>query len=100
VLACRSRVWHSRGASLSSVSPQATYYRVRNYLLLERLLHGHGVVRSILTNPRFAQDCVQRSFASPRLVHAQSRAVLLGLLHARRGRTGRFDLVAPSSPNE
>lgn len=45
--ACRARVWHSVGSSLSNFSAQARYYYIRNWLLFRRW-SGRGGLGSLL----------------------------------------------------
>ncbi len=88
VLACGSRIWHAQGGSLALRSPEATYYRVRNQLLLERRLYGRGAASTLAYRPRLALDYLARALNMRPAPGAQARAVFRGILDGRSGRTG------------
>jgi GT2 family glycosyltransferase/glycosyltransferase involved in cell wall biosynthesis len=88
VLACASRIWHAQGGSLALRAPEATYYRVRNQLRLERRLYGRGVASTLVYRPRLALDFLTRALDRYPAPGAQARAVFQGILDGHLGRTG------------
>lgn len=90
--ACRARVWHSVGGTLSNFSAQARYYYIRNWLLF-RLWCGRGGLLSLL-----ARDPVlatARIFGILWLLKGRWRVALAGTagaVDAMRGRHGKRDL--------
>lgn len=89
VLACRSRVWHAGGATLSSESPQALYYFMRNRLLFGRAVWGDSPGMTLLNEPGrlwWLANNLGHWLARGRFHYAT--AVLMGLVDGVRGRTG------------
>ncbi|MDX6424534.1 MAG: hypothetical protein QOI67_2005 [Gaiellaceae bacterium] len=91
-LACRSRVVHQHGGTLSHLTPQSMYYLHRNQLLFRKKIYGEGVARGLST------DLLRRlrALGAPRyLLRGEFRvtsAQALGIIDAARGRTGQRDL--------
>jgi GT2 family glycosyltransferase len=93
--ACTSRIWHAVGASLSTRSPQALYYHVRNRQLVRRKLWYDRPGETLLREPEFTRwlaENVLRSFLRGRWT--LTRALLTGLVDGLRGRGGMRN-VAP-----
>lgn len=93
MLACNSHIWHARGSSLHSQSPQAVYYQVRNLLLMRRKLFGHGILKTALRHPRFSLRTVGTVVQGARGDWAMPLAVLHGIADAIRLRSGKRDLA-------
>jgi len=93
VLACGSHIWHAGGATLSSESPQALYYYMRNRLLYGRAVWRDGPGMTLLHEPGrlwWIANNLGRWLARGRFNYAA--AVLLGLVDGVRGRTGQRSL--------
>jgi GT2 family glycosyltransferase len=92
--ACRSRVEHTHGGTLSHLTPQSMYYLHRNHFLFRKKLFGEGVARALSTNSLRRL----RILAAPRyLISGDFRvtaAHALAVIDAARGRTGPRDLGA------
>lgn len=91
ILACRSLVPHARGASLDNRSPQASYYYLRNHLLLRRKLWGEPVWRVVAGDPL----SVRRALRLRLVLTGDLRPLVvtaLALFDALRGRAGPRDL--------
>jgi GT2 family glycosyltransferase len=86
--ACRARIWHSVGASLSTASAQAQYYFIRNWLLYSRWSCGRGLFTIFRHAPRMT---LGRIFGRRWLRQRRLRIALagiFGLVDALRGRYG------------
>jgi len=93
VLACRSHIWHAGGATLSSESPQALYYFVRNLMLFGRAARGDSPGMTLLREPGrlwWLASNLCRWLVRGRFNYAT--AVLRGLVDGVRGRTGHRSL--------
>lgn len=93
VLACKSRIWHEGGATLSSESPQALYYFVRNRILFGRTVWGENPVMTLLHEPGrlgWLAGNLGRWLLRGRFNY--TIAVLSGLADGVRGRTGPRNL--------
>ena len=83
---CQARLWHQRGGSLSTTSPTADYYRVRNELLY-LAMRSTGPWRLRGRAWRWSL----RSLGSALRARPEARrAILLGLAHGIAGRSGRW----------
>lgn len=92
VYACRSRVWHDFGSSMSNFGPQARYYYIRNWLLFSRWTGRGGLVRLLQRDPLLTIGRISsaRWLFRGRVIVAA--AGILGTLDAIRGRYGKRDL--------
>jgi hypothetical protein len=90
--ACRSRVWHVVGGSLSTSSAQAHYYFVRNWLLFSRWSGRGGLVRLFLRAPRMVGGLLLGVRWLRRRRWLVPLAGFLGVFDAMRGRSGRREL--------
>ena len=93
VLACGSHIWHAGGATLSSESPQALYYYVRNRLLFGRAVWEDRPGMTLLLEPGrpwWLLSNLGRMLVRGRFDYVT--AMLLGLVDGVRGRTGPRNL--------
>ena len=90
-LVCNALVVHDEGASLSGASAQAQYYTLRNYLLFRRKLFGEHPLRVVARDTLMGRRLVSIR-GLPRLDGRPTRAGLLAIADALRGRGGRRDL--------
>jgi GT2 family glycosyltransferase len=88
---CGARVVHEEGASLSGASAQAQYYTLRNYLMFRRRHFSERALRVLARDTLMGRRLVSvRGLA--RLDGRPTRAGLLAVADALRGRSGQRDL--------
>lgn len=92
--ACRSRVKHAFGTSLSTSSAQARYYYVRNWLLFSRWSRGLGLRDMLIRDPVLTVGRLTGVLRLKRLEWKIAAGGMLGALDAVRGRYGRRDVPA------
>lgn len=91
-LACRSVVSHASGTTLPSMTGQAIYYLLRNYLRFRRKLFGESVFEVFARHP---VKLPRHVAAARHTLHGEMRPVrahILALADAVRGRSGRRSL--------
>jgi len=92
VYACRARVWHAYGTSLSTSSAQARYYYIRNWFLFCRWSRGLRLGDVFIRDPILTVARVTGILWLLRLRWRVALGGMLGALDAVRGRYGRRDL--------
>jgi GT2 family glycosyltransferase len=93
-LACRAAVSHASGTTLSYETGQSIYYLFRNYLSLRKKLYGESLLRTFARHPVRLTRYV---FSIRQILRGElrpTRAHVLALVDASRGRHGRRQLGA------
>jgi GT2 family glycosyltransferase len=93
-LACRAALAHASGTTLSYETGQSIYYLFRNYLYFRKKLYGESALRIIVRHPARVARYV---FSARQMLRGElrpTRAHLLALVDASRGRLGRRQLGA------